>query len=65
MRSAPTVLATVAMKEMPYEDSYGLPHAAIFTAVKTRVRPWQNVVPTYTCASSGPMAVPLLGGWSS
>jgi hypothetical protein len=34
----------------------------IFTAVKTRVRLWQNVVPTYTCASSGPMAVPLLGG---
>jgi hypothetical protein len=53
------------MKECPYEDSYEMPHAAIFTPVKTRVRPWQNVVPTYTCAPSGPMAVPLLGGWSS
>src|SRR3982074_289106 len=41
------------------------PHAAIFPAVKTRARLWQNVVPTYTCAPSGPMAIPLLGGWSS
>jgi hypothetical protein len=58
-------VATVVMKDMPYEDSYGIPHAAIFTAVKRRVRLWQNVVPTYTRASSGAMAVPLLGGWSS
>jgi hypothetical protein len=49
---------SVVMKDMPYEGSYGMSHAAIFTAVETRVRLWQNVVPTHTCASFGAMAVP-------
>ena len=29
------------------------------------VRPWQNLVPVYARVSSSPMAVLLLGGWSS